>query len=282
MILEATGFPKSTYMYWQQRFKEENKDKKIETFIKDIFEEHNGNYGYRRITMELRKRGYVVNHKKVLRIMNKLGIKCIKFTRKSRRFSTYKGTVGKIAKNLLNRRFKTHLPYQKITTDTTEFKYYTKDRNGKVVIQKAYLDPFLDMFNGEILAYRLSKRPNAKAILDALDETIAISKRCRFRTTIHTDQGWAYQMKEFRRRLKENKIFQSMSRKGNCIDNSPMENFFGILKQEMYYGKTYESFDELKQAVDRYIYYYNHKRIKAKLTGMSPVEFRKQSSQLTA
>lgn len=282
MILEATGFPKSTYMYWQQRFKEENKDKKIETFIKNIFEEHNGNYGYRRITMELRKRGYVVNHKKVLRIMNKLGIKCIKFTRKSRRFSTYKGTVGKIAKNLLNRRFKTHLPYQKITTDTTEFKYYTKDRNGKVVIQKAYLDPFLDMFNGEILAYRLSKRPNAKAILDALDETIAISKRCRFRTTIHTDQGWAYQMKEFRRRLKENKIFQSMSRKGNCIDNSPMENFFGILKQEMYYGKTYESFDELKQAVDRYIYYYNHKRIKAKLTGMSPVEFRKQSSQLTA
>lgn len=282
MILEATGFPKSTYMYWQQRFKEENKDKKIETFIKDIFEDHNGNYGYRRITMELRKRGYVVNHKKVLRIMNKLGIKCIKFTRKSRRFSTYKGTVGKIAKNLLNRRFKTHLPYQKITTDTTEFKYYTKDRNGKVVIQKAYLDPFLDMFNGEILAYRLSKRPNAKAILDALDETIAISKRCRFRTTIHTDQGWAYQMKEFRRRLKENKIFQSMSRKGNCIDNSPMENFFGILKQEMYYGKTYESFDELKQAVDRYIYYYNHKRIKAKLTGMSPVEFRKQSSQLTA
>lgn len=269
-------------MYWQRQFKEENKDKKIETFIKDIFEEHNGNYGYRRITMELRKRGYVVNHKKVLRIMNKLGIKCIKFTRKSRRFSTYKGTVGKIAKNLLNRRFKTHLPYQKITTDTTEFKYYTKDRNGKVVIQKAYLDPFLDMFNGEILAYRLSKRPNAKAILDALDETIAISKRCRFRTTIHTDQGWAYQMKEFRRRLKENKIFQSMSRKGNCIDNSPMENFFGILKQEMYYGKTYESFDELKQAVDRYIYYYNHKRIKAKLTGMSPVEFRKQSSQLTA
>src|SRR5690606_33976426 len=120
------------------------------------FEDHNGNYGYRSISMELRERCYVVNHKKVLRIMNKLGIKCIKFTRKSRRFSTYKGTVGKIAKNLLNRRFKTHLPYQKITTDTTEFKYYTKDRNGKVVIQKAYLDPFLDMFNGEILAYRLS------------------------------------------------------------------------------------------------------------------------------
>jgi transposase InsO family protein len=138
------------------------------------------------------------------------------------------------------------------------------------------------MFNGEILSYRLSKRPNAKAILDALDETIIIAKNCPYRTTIHTDQGWAYQMKAFSKRLKGNKIFQSMSRRGNCLDNSPMENFFGLMKQEMYYGTAYESFEDLQRAVDDYIYYYNNKRIKEKLTGMSPIEYRKQTSQFAA
>lgn len=145
-----------------------------------------------------------------------------------------------------------------------------------------YLDPYLDMFNEEILSYRLSKRPNAKAILDALDETITIARNCPYRTTIHTDQGWGYQMKAFNKRLKDNNIFQSMSRRGNCLDNSPMENFFGIMKQEMYYGVVYESFEELKAAVDNYIYYYNHHRIKEKLTGLSPIEYRKQTSQLSA
>lgn len=269
-------------MYWQKRFNESNPDAEIEGLIKEIFEENNGNYGYRRIHMDLRKRGHIINHKKVLRIMNKLGIACIKFTRKSRRYSTYKGTVGKVANNHISRRFNTHIPYQKITTDTTEFKYYTKDSNGRAVIRKAYLDPFLDMFNGEILSYRLSQQPNAKAILDALDEAIIISEKCPYRTTIHTDQGWGYQMKAFRKRLKDNKVFQSMSRRGNCLDNSPMENFFSILKQEMYYGVIYESFEELKRAIDSYIYYYNHKRIKAKLTGMSPIEYRKHTSQLSA
>ena len=269
-------------MYWQKRLSESNPDEDVENQIKKIFDENDGNYGYRRIDMVLRKRGYIVNHKKILRIMNKLNITCKKFTRKSRKYSSYKGKVGKVAKNRINRRFNTHIPYQKITTDTTEFKYYTKDKNNKPVIKKAYLDPYLDMFNGEILSYRLSERPNAKAILDALDETITIARNCPYRTTIHTDQGWGYQMKAFNKRLKDNDIFQSMSRRGNCLDNSPMENFFGIMKQEMYYGVVYESFEVLKAVVDNYIYYYNHHRIKEKLTGMSPIEYRKQTSQLSA
>src|SRR5699024_3799270 len=139
----------------------------IENLIKKITEKHNGNYGYRRIDLELRKRGHIVNHKKILRITNKLGITCVKFTRKSRKFSTYKGIVGKTDKNFINRRFKTNIPYQKITNDTTEFKYYEVHSDGKFIIKKAYLDPFLDMFSGEILSFRLSDRPNAKAILDA-------------------------------------------------------------------------------------------------------------------
>jgi len=141
--------------------------------------------------MELRKRGYIVNHKKFLRIMNKLNITCKKFTGKSSKYSSYKGHIGKVANNRINRRFDTHIPYQKITTDTTEFKYYTKDKNNKPMIQKAYLNPYLDMFNGEILfyLYLLSEKPNAKAILDALDETITIAESCPYRTTIYTDQG---------------------------------------------------------------------------------------------
>lgn len=146
-------------MYWQKRFNEKNADEDIEKLIKEITEKNSGNYGYRRIDLELRKRGYIVNHKKILRITNKLSITCTKFTHKSRKFSTYKGTIGKIAKNLVSRRFHTSIPYQKITTDTTEFKYYTTDSNGKMIIKKAYLDPFLDMFNGEILSFRLSERP---------------------------------------------------------------------------------------------------------------------------
>lgn len=268
-------------MYWQKRLNEPNPDEKLETEIRQISEEHNGNYGYRRMTMELRKRGQIINHKKVLRIMNKLKLTCQKFTRKSRKYSSYKGKIGEIASNRINRRFYTPYPLQKITTDTTELKYYTRDQSGKVVIKKAYLDPYLDMYNGEILSYRLSKKPNAKAVLDGLSEVIKKVEKASYRTTIHTDQGWAYQMKAFSKALKDSRIFQSMSRRGNCLDNSPMENFFGIMKQEMYYGVVYESFEALEYAVKQYMYYYNNHRIKEKLTGMSPVEYRKQTSQLS-
>ena len=102
---------------------------------------------------------------------------CKSFTRKSRKYSTYKGTVDTTSKNLVNRRFYTSIPHQKLTTDTTEFKYYETNANGKLIIKKAYLDPFLDMFNSEILSYRLSERPNAKAIIDALDESNRNSKK---------------------------------------------------------------------------------------------------------
>lgn len=274
IILEATRFPKATYMYWQKRFNRRNKNEEIEKQIEEIFKENDGNYGYRRIQSELRNRGVLVNSKKVRRIMRKLGIKCIAFTRKSRKYSTYKGAIGKVAKNLVRRHFKTDIPYQKLTTDTTEFKYHETDKNGTVVIKKAYLDPFLDMFNSEIISFRVSKKPNVQAIREALMEAIDKSNDCLYRRTIHSDQGWAYQMKSYCQILQKNKIFQSMSRKGSCLDNSPMENFFSVMKQEMYYGKVYKSFEELKGAIKRYIHYYNHNRIKSKLDWRSPVDYR--------
>jgi putative transposase len=272
-ILAVVRFPKATYMYWQKRFDRVDPNKELEDKIIEIHEEHK-DFGYRRMHAILRKQGFLVNKKRVQRIMQKLGLQVTSFTRKSRRYNSYKGKVGKIAPNRINRRFHTSIPHQKITTDTTEFKYYEIDEKGRMVIKKLYLDPFLDMFNGEILCYGISKNPSAMSILSAQKQAIEITSDCLYRRTFHSDRGWAYQMSAYSQALKENKIFQSMSRKGNCYDNSIMENFFGILKQEIYYGNTYYSFDDLKEAIEKYIKYYNEKRIKEKLGWMSPVEYR--------
>ena len=128
----------------------------------------------------------------------------------------------------------------------------------------------MDMYNGEIISYSISDSPSAKNIMDALEKAIKVTAKSPYRRTFHSDQGWAYQMKAYSKRLKEERIYQSMSRKANCLDNSIMENFFGILKQEIYYGTTYNSYRELKLAIEKYIKYYNEERIKEKLGWLSP------------
>jgi transposase InsO family protein len=260
-------------MYWQKRFDRANTNQELEEKIFEI-RKNNKDYGYRRIYGELRKQGLVVNKKRVQRIMQKLGLQVTSFTRKSRKYSSYKGKVGKVAPNRINRRFETHIPHQKITTDTSEFKYYEIDEKGRMIIKKLYLDPFMDLCNREIISYGISQRPSAESIIKALNEAIEITSDCKYRRTFHSDQGWAYQMNAYVHTLKEKGIFQSMSRKGNCHDNSIMENFFGIMKQEMYYGVTYYSYEELKIVIEKYIKYYNEQRIKEKLGWMSPVEYR--------
>ncbi len=260
-------------MYWQKRFERENPDQEIENKILEIRNQHK-DYGYRRIFGMLRKQGIIINKKKVQRIVQKLGIQVTSFIRKSRKYSSYKGKVGTIAPNRLHRRFDTSISHQKITTDTTEFKYYEVDDKERLIIKKLYFDPFMDLSNREILSYGISKHPSAQNIMKALNKAIEISAKCKYRRTFHSDQGWAYQMKSYVNTLKSHKIFQSMSRKGNCHDNSVMENFFGIMKQEMYYGNVYYSYEDLKAAIEEYIKYYNEQRIKEKLRWMSPVEYR--------
>lgn len=265
-------------MYWQKRFDRENPDKELEEKILEI-RKHNKDYGYRRILGELRNRNTVVNKKKVQRITQKLGLQVTSFTRKSRKYSSYRGKTGTVAPNRIHRRFHTRIPHQKITTDTTEFKYYEVDSKGhmtmpKLSISPLYLDPFMDMCNGEILSFGIDKRPSAENVMGALEKAIAATSDCPYRRTFHSDQGWAYQMKAYSRRLKEERIFQSMSRKGNCHDNSVMENFFGLLKQEIYYGVVYYGYEELKSEIERYVKYYNEHRIKEKLGWMSPVQYR--------
>ncbi|MBJ8157192.1 IS3 family transposase [Enterococcus faecium] len=273
-LLETLKFPKAIFMYWQKRLDRKNPDQEIEAEMLKVREKHK-DYGCLRMTNELRNRGFSINKKKVQRLIKKLGIKVTTYTRKSRRYNSYRGQVGAVAKNRIHRRFYTSICHQKITTDTTEFKYHEVDAKGIIRQKKLYLDPFMDMFNSEILSYRISEKPNALAVMEGLEESIQTTNDCPYRRTFHSDQGWAYQMKAYRNKLKEYKIFQSMSRKGNCLDNSLMENFFGLLKQEIFHGKVYNCFEELKSAIDSYIYYYNNERIKQKLNWQSPVQFRK-------
>lgn len=260
-------------MYWQKRFDRESPDKILEETILTI-RENNKDYGYRRVVGELHNKGYTVNKKKVQRIMQKLGLQVTSFTRKSRKYSSYKGKVGTVAPNRIRRRFNTYIPHQKITTDTTELKYYEVDTKGRMTMHKLYLDPFMDMCNGEILSFGIDKHPSAKNVMNALEQAIEITSDCPYRRTFHSDQGWAYQMSAYTHRLKQERIFQSMSRKGKCLDNAVMENFFGLLKQEIYYGVIYYSYEELKSEIERYIKYYNEQRIKEKLGWMSPVQYR--------
>ncbi|MGM0304087.1 transposase [Enterococcus sp. AZ048] len=138
----------------------------------------------------------------------------------------------------------------KITTDTSEFKYYERDNTGKIRIKKLYLKLFLDMFNGEILSYRISENPTIKPILAAQKEAIDCTADCPYHRTFHSDQGWAYQMKHYRKPLLNKNIFQSMSRKDSCLDNSLIKNFFGLLNQELYHGVEYTSLESLKRAIE--------------------------------
>ncbi|QQT04418.1 IS3 family transposase [Streptococcus dysgalactiae] len=230
--------------------------------------ENKGRYGYRRIHLELKNRGYKVNHKKVQRLMTELGLKAR--IRAKRRYNSYKGEVGKKADNLIKRQFKATQPLKKCYTDVTEFSIPASD-------QKLYLSPVLDGFNSEIIAYHLSTSPNLQQLKTMLSE--AFPEQTYQGTILHSDQGWQYQHTYYHHFLEEHGMRPSMSRKGNSLDNGMMESFFGTLKTEMFYGfeKEFTSLETLKTAISEYINYYNTKRIKLTLKGLSPVQYRTQS-----
>ena len=238
-----------------------DRDADLKTEIQAIYNEHEGRYGYRRIRDELANRGQKVNHKKVQRIMKALGLKCLV---RMKKYKSYKGSVGEIADNILDRQFTAEAPNEKWTTDISEIKLFG---------EKLYLSPVLDMFNGEIITYTIGSRPTFSLVSDMLEKALERLPEDH-QLLMHSDQGWHYQMKHYRHTLESRGIVQSMSRKGNCYDNSVMENFFGIMKSEFLYLKEFESIEQFKIELDKYIDYYNTKRIKAKLKGMSPIKYR--------
>lgn len=247
--------------------KKEDKYKVEKDEILSIFNENKGRYGYRRITLEMRNRGYIINHKTVARLMQIMGLQSIQ--RPKRRYNSYQGTIGKIADNLLKRDFKADKPNQKWATDVTKF---------KVNNDKLYLSPIVDLFNGEVISFNLSRHPVFNQVVDMLEKAFdKIPDNTNL--ILHSDQGWQYQMKQYQYLLEQKGIRQSMSRKGNCLDNACAENFFGILKSELYYikEKEYKNIEELENDIIEYIEYYNNRRIKSKLKGMSPVQYREHS-----
>ena len=256
LLLETAYLARSTYYYQLKQLDGHDKDKEIKGEIQEIYYEHKGNYGYRRITLELRNRGFVLNHKKVQRLMKILGLSAQ--IRRKRKYSSYQGEVGKKADNLIQRQFEASKPMEKCYTDVTEFAIPN-------ITQKLYLSPVLDGFNSEIIAYNLSTSPNLEQVKAMLDQ--AFTEEHYENTILHSDQGWQYQHQYYHQFLEDKGIQPSMSRKGNSPDNGMMESFFGILKSEMFYGyeKTFHSLEQLEQAIVDYIDYYNNKRIKVKL-----------------
>ena len=245
-----------------------DKDQELKAEIQFIFIEHKGNYGYRRIHLELRNRGYLVNQKRVQRLMKVLNLQAK--IRQKRKYSSHKGDVGKKAENLIQRQFEASKPMEKCYTDVTEFAIPNS-------IQKLYLSPVLDGFNSEIIAYNLSTSPNLEQVKTMLEQ--AFTEKHYKNTVLHSDQGWQYQHDSYHQFLEGKGIQASMSHKGNSPDNGMMESFFGILKSEMFYGyeKSFQSLKQLEQAIVDYIDYYNNKRIKVKLKGLSPVQYRTKS-----
>ena len=268
ILLKIIRLARSTYYYHLKQLDQTDKNQTIKAEIQAIFTEHKGNYGYRRITLALRNRGFVVNHKKVQRLMKALGLSAR--IRRKRKYSSYQGEIGKKAENLIRRQFEASKPMEKCYTDVTEFAIPASS-------QKLYLSPVLDGFNSEIIAYNLSTSPNLAQVKMMLEQ--AFTEKYYENTILHSDQGWQYQHDFYHHFLEDKGIQQSMSRKGNSPDNGMMESFFGILKSEMFYGyeKTFHSLKQLEQAIVDYINYYNNKRIKVKLKGLSPVQYRTKS-----
>lgn len=234
--------------------------------------------GYRQVTNQLHEQGFKVNHKKVLRIMREMGLLSRAYARKTRKYNSYKGTVGRVSKNRMNRRFNTDRPYQKLTTDITELRWGSQSQE-----ERAYFTCIYDLFSGEVLSYSITNHPTVEFTVSALDEALSkIPEDLSYRTTVHSDQGFQYQHQQWTRTLKKHRVFQSMSRKATCLDNAAMESFFHVLKSEVYYQKKFDTLAEVKSAVSNWIEYYNLFRCKTKLGGKSPVNYRTFTTQKVA
>ena len=264
ILLSIARLPRATYYYHIKRFIQPDKYAEIRAEITTIFNENRGRYGYRRITMQLCSRGYVINHKTVQRLMREEHLVC---RVRMKKYRSYRGEVGKIAPNLLDRDFTATKPNQKWVTDVTEFSLFG---------QKLYLSPIVDLYSQDIVSYSISQRPVLSMVTNMLDKALA-ELPDNINLLLHSDQGWQYQHKQYQRMLKAKGIRQSMSRKGNCLDNAVMENFFGHLKSELLYLQEFDSFEHFKAELAEYLEYYNNRRIKAKLNGLPPALHRQQA-----
>ena len=256
--------PRATFYYYLKRTHKADPYAEAKAKISDLYQEHKGRYGYRRITAALHASGMHLNHKTVQRLMKQLGLIC---RVRIKKYRSYKGRMGEIAPNLLQRDFYAEKPNQKWVTDVTEFSLFG---------EKLYLSPVLDLHNGYLVSYTLGDRAVLSLVTKMLTqafETIPDGTNL----ILHSDQGWQYQHKQYQQMLKAKGIRQSMSRKGNCLDNAVAESFFGLLKSELLYLEKFESMEHFRQELVKYLDYYNNRRIRLKLKGLPPAVHRQQA-----
>ncbi len=264
-LLQVAQLSRSTFYYQVKVLKGGDKDAALKSRIREIYDCHKGRYGYRRITAELCRGGCEVNHKAVQRLMQLQGLKSLV---RPKKYRSYRGQFNVNVPNILDRQFVADKPNSKWVTDVTEF---------NVRGDKLYLSPVLDLYNGEIVAYETQENPTMPLVSEMLKK--ALSKLGNGEAPmLHSDQGWQYQMGSYQRQLAARGLTQSMSRRGNCLDNAAMESFFGTLKSEYFYLNKFENIKELEAGLKEYIHYYNNDRIKTKLKGLSPVQYRAQTS----
>ena len=264
LLLSITQLPRATFYYYLRRMNQPDKYEIAKAEITAIYHENKGRYGYRRITAELHNRKIYLNHKTVRKLMKELGLVCHV---RMKKYRSYKGEIGRIAPNLLNREFEAEKPNEKWVTDVTEFHLFG---------EKIYLSPILDLYSRDLISYTIFERPVLGMVTTMLEQ--AFEKIPDDTNLIlHSDQGWHYQHKQYQRMLQKKGIRQSMSRKGNCLDNAVMENFFSLLKTELLYLQEFKSMNHFKQELMEYLDYYNNRRIKAKLKGLPPAIHRQQA-----
>jgi len=263
--LDIASVARSTFFYHQARFQAPDPQEALKTAITRIFTTNHARYGHRRIHTELLKQGWELAKKTVLKLMRALGLTCK--VRRKKRYNSYQGEQGKVAPNLLNRKFDATAPNQKWVTDVTEF---------SVGDRKLYLSPVMDLFDRQIIAHSISTSPNLALTNTSLCQALTCLQPGQ-QPLVHSDQGFQYQHISWQALLEGAGAVQSMSRKGNCYDNAVMENFFGHLKEELFHRVRFISTDALSAQLNEYIRWYNTERISTKLEGLSPVQYRAQA-----
>ncbi|MEI6514305.1 MAG: IS3 family transposase [bacterium] len=268
LLCQIAEIPRSSYYKWLKRRVSplEQKNGQLMKMMIVLYEKVEGIYGYRQLTINLRRQtGQQINYKRIYRLMRVAGIQSV-IRRKKKRYVT--STPQQVAENLLNRQFSAVKSNEKWLTDVTELKY----GDG----HKAYLSAILDLHDKSIVAHVLSRFNDNSLVFRTLD--LALEMAPGATPMIHSDRGYQYTSWGFKKRVDSHGLTQSMSRVGKCIDNGPMEGFWGTLKCEKYRLHKYQDFEALEKDIANYIHFYNHDRLQIRLNSLSPMEVRTKAA----
>lgn len=257
----------ATYYDEKKRLLKTSKYQQIQNMIQNIFLASHKTYGYRRIHRQLLNQGVKISANTVLKLMHTLGIKNHIYRRHTSSYSSYKDNIGTKAPNFLKQTFNATQPYTVIHTDVTQVRLTNQ--------HWAYISAMTDEATKEVLALQVSAHPDKQLIMKTIDQLCA-NLPSGTKSIIHSDQGWHYQQKDYQAKLKALDFIPSMSRKGNCLDNAPIESFFNLLKRESLNQQHIKNIAELSVIVDKYVHWFNHERISLKTKGLPPIAYREQ------